>query len=81
MAKTAEIPIENRVKVVVLFEEGYTLRKICERTGVSYGGVHAIIEKFKKNRRLQKRSSVRQTKIDNHSGRQKNCDYQQARPI
>lgn len=47
MPKTAEISIEKRVKITVLHEEGYSLRKICERTGVSYGGVHAIVSKYK----------------------------------
>lgn len=46
MPKTAEISIEKRVKITVLYEEGYPIRKICDI--VSYGGVHGIIDKFKK---------------------------------
>lgn len=54
MPKTAEVSIEKRVKVTVLYEEGYTLRKICERTGVSYAIiVHAIIDKFKKSGQIR----------------------------
>lgn len=47
MPKTSEISFENRVRAIVLYEEGHSLRYISKSTGISYGGVHYVINKFK----------------------------------
>lgn len=63
MPKASEISIEKRVKITVLHEEGYPIRKICERTGVSYGGVHAIISKFKSTGMIKNMQRLGRPKI------------------